>query len=120
MRQHLVAHSWPKRRLEDWLNHAALGWLSSQKTLQMRLFRGVRCLASWCPTRSVTPEVAGSSPVAPVQIPANWHIALSVQTPDRSRPHRLHLEATRSDLERAGGTRFQADSGRVQATTRAA
>ncbi len=33
----------------------------------MRLFRGVRRQASWCMTRPVTPEVAGSSPVAPVK-----------------------------------------------------
>ncbi len=38
----------------------------SRKYLQMTLFRGVRRRASLCPTRPVTPEVAGSSPVAPV------------------------------------------------------
>jgi hypothetical protein len=44
-----VAQSWPKRRLDDWLNHAAL-------------------------TRPVTPEVAGSSPVAPAsEVPAHGH-----------------------------------------------
>jgi hypothetical protein len=39
--------------------------------------------------RPVTPEVAGSSPVAPVTIPANRHVVLSVQTPNRRRLHRL-------------------------------
>jgi hypothetical protein len=38
----------------------------AKKDLQMRPFRGVRCQASLYPTRPVTPEVAGSSPVAPV------------------------------------------------------
>jgi DNA-binding CsgD family transcriptional regulator len=39
--------------------------------------------------RPVTPEVAGSSPVAPVKVPANRHVVLSVWTPDRTRLHRL-------------------------------
>jgi hypothetical protein len=39
----------------------------------------------------VTPEVAGSSPVAPVKIPANWHGVLSAQTPAWGRLHRLLL-----------------------------
>ena len=39
----------------------------SRKYLQTTLFRGVRRRASLCPTRPVTPEVAGSSPVAPVK-----------------------------------------------------
>jgi hypothetical protein len=33
----------------------------------MNTFRGVRRRASLCPTRPVTPEVAGSSPVAPAE-----------------------------------------------------
>src|SRR5919106_4786073 len=41
-RQHFVAHSWPKRRLEEWLNHAAPGDWAGKQVLQMRLFRGVR------------------------------------------------------------------------------
>jgi hypothetical protein len=41
------------------------------------------------PKRPVTPEVAGSSPVAPVEIPANRHVVLSVQTPGRSQLHTL-------------------------------
>jgi Bacterial protein of unknown function (DUF899) len=45
-------------------------------------FRGVRRRASWRPTRPVTPEVAGSSPVAPVKVAANQNVVLSVQTPD--------------------------------------
>jgi hypothetical protein len=50
--------------------------------------------------RPVTPEVAGSSPVAPIKIPANRHIALSVQTPEWSRLHRLFLGATRNGQKR--------------------
>src|SRR6266540_6468896 len=53
--------------------------------------------------RSVTPEVAGSSPVAPVKISANRQV-LSVQTPGRGRPHRPSPETTRSDPRRASGT----------------
>src|SRR5437867_5296266 len=34
----------------------------------MRLLRDVRRGASPCPTRPVTPEVAGSSPVAPAEV----------------------------------------------------
>jgi hypothetical protein len=65
-RQHLVAHSWPKRRLDDWLNHAVPSWLSSHKTLQMSPLAGTRRQTSSRPIRPVAPEVAGSSPVAPV------------------------------------------------------
>jgi hypothetical protein len=50
--------------------------------------------------RPVTPEVAGSSPVAPVKIPAKWHIVLSVQTPDRGRLHAPSIEATRNSSKR--------------------
>jgi hypothetical protein len=64
----LVAHSWPKRRSDDWLNHAKQGLRRSEKCLQTRPFRGVRRGASRCPTRPVTPEVAGSSPVAPIKL----------------------------------------------------
>ncbi len=42
----------------------------------MIMFRGARRRASLCPTRPVTPEVAGSSPVAPVfQSACNRHLA---------------------------------------------
>jgi hypothetical protein len=47
-------------------------------------FGVVRRWLSSRPIRPVTPEVAGSSPVAPAKAPANWHNALSVQTPDWS------------------------------------
>ena len=69
-RQHLVAHSWPKRRLDDWLNHAVPRRLPSHKALQMIPFAGTRRQTSSCPIRPVTPEVAGSSPVAPVALNA--------------------------------------------------
>ena len=60
-----LAHSWPKRRLDDWLNHAERPSPQDEKCLQMGPLRGVRRRASLCRTRPVTPEVAGSSPVAP-------------------------------------------------------
>src|SRR6266550_2149495 len=44
--------------------------------------------------RPVTPEVAGSSPVAPVKVPANWAILLSAQTPTRGQLHTLSTEST--------------------------
>ncbi len=65
-----MARSWPKRRSEDWLNHAESGRAQAQKFLQMLPFCDVRRCASSSPTRPVTPEVAGSSPVAPVPVQA--------------------------------------------------
>jgi hypothetical protein len=65
-RQDFVAHSWPKRRSDDWLNHAEPVRRRVEKYLQIGPFRGVRRRTSSRPTRPVTPEVAGSSPVAPV------------------------------------------------------
>jgi hypothetical protein len=62
-----VAHSWPKRRLDDWLNHAEWSKPPGKKGLQMTTFRDVCRRSSLCLTRPVTPEVAGSSPVAPVK-----------------------------------------------------
>ncbi len=46
LRQVFVAHSWPKRRLDDWLNHAERARHRSEKRVQMRLFGGVRRRAS--------------------------------------------------------------------------
>jgi hypothetical protein len=63
-RHNLVARSWPKRQFDDWLNHAEPRQRGREKCLQMRPFRDVRRRASFCPTRPVTPEVAGSPPPA--------------------------------------------------------
>jgi hypothetical protein len=52
--------SWPKRRLDDWLNHAKWRRPRDENYLQMSPFRGVRRWVSSCPNRPVTPEVAGS------------------------------------------------------------
>jgi hypothetical protein len=49
-----------------------------EKHLQMRPFRDVRRRASSCPTRPVTPEVAGSSPVAPAEAPWGDRLAWPV------------------------------------------
>jgi hypothetical protein len=84
LRQVLVAHSWPKRRLDDWLNHAERSGLRDEKCLQMPPFGVDRRRASLFLTRPVTPEVAGSSPVAPVKAPVNRHVTLSAETPDLS------------------------------------
>jgi len=62
-----VAHSWPKRRLDDWVNHAEQGGVEGEKHLQMSVFGDERRRVLWHPIRPVTPEVAGSSPVAPVK-----------------------------------------------------
>jgi hypothetical protein len=51
-----------------------------KKGLQMSLFKDVRRRASLCPTRPVTPEVAGSSPVAPAKVPANRRLLLPTET----------------------------------------
>src|SRR5207253_174524 len=64
-RQDFVAHSWPKRRFDDWLNHAQRRRRRREKYLQMTPVGDDRCRAARCPIRPVTPEVAGSSPVAP-------------------------------------------------------
>ncbi len=66
LRRVSVVRSWPKRRSDDWLNHAERWRPAGKQHLQMRLFRDVHRRASPYPTRPVTPEVAGSSPVAPV------------------------------------------------------
>jgi hypothetical protein len=74
--------------------------------------------------RPVTPEVAGSSPVAPVKIPANRQVVLSVQTPDRRQLHRPFRSKTRNGQKTARnqspGCRVQADSGRVETVRQAA
>jgi hypothetical protein len=58
-RQVSVAHSWPKRRLDDPLNHAVRRTPEGGKYLQMRPFRGVRRQSSVSLTRPVTPEGRG-------------------------------------------------------------
>jgi len=73
-----VAHSWLKRRFEDWLNCAERSPPRDKRRLQMNSFRDVRRVSSSYPTRPVTPEVAGSSPVAPVsEPPGNGRFSLA-------------------------------------------
>jgi hypothetical protein len=48
----------------------------------------------------VTPEVAGSSPVAPAKVPANRHVVLSDLTPDRRRLHGLFSKRCRKRQKR--------------------
>ena len=55
--------------------------------------------------RRVTPEVAGSSPVAPVKLPANRHIALSVQTRESDRLHKRAFEAGRNGQQKGAKLR---------------
>jgi hypothetical protein len=45
-RRDFVARSWPKRRLDDWLNHAEARRRERERCLQMRPFRDVRRRAS--------------------------------------------------------------------------
>src|SRR6266568_9642968 len=52
------------------------------------------------PSRPVTPEVAGSSPVAPVKIPANQDIVLPVQTPTLARLHKRAFARPRNPQKR--------------------
>jgi hypothetical protein len=96
-----VAHSWPKRRLDDWLNQAEASRPPRGKRLQMSLFGGVRRRPSYCLNRPVTPEVAGSSPVAPAKVPANRQVVLSQQTPDLRRLHRPFRGKTRNGQKTA-------------------
>src|SRR5437667_4316392 len=73
-----------QRRSDDWLNHAERSQPRSEKRLQITSFRRVRHRASLCPTRAVTPEVAGSSPVAPAsKFPCKQEFLLSLTTPER-------------------------------------
>jgi hypothetical protein len=75
-------------------------------------------------TRPVTPEVAGSSPVAPRKNPCK--VACCVVRLDAKSAPTTHnfLDATRKRPKTAryavAGRRFQADSGRVQLTAKAA
>ena len=48
----------------------------------------------------VTPEAAGSSPVAPVKVPANRQLVLSVRTANLTRLHRLFRCETRNARKR--------------------
>jgi hypothetical protein len=69
-----VAHSWAKRRFKDLRNQAAWAQLQGEKALQMREIEEVYRQTSLYLKRPVTPEVAGSSPVAPAQeVPGNRH-----------------------------------------------
>jgi hypothetical protein len=60
-----LVHTWSKRRLNEWLNHAAQMWIRTQKAQQIGRFTLARRPLTTRPIRPVTPEVAGSSPVAP-------------------------------------------------------
>jgi hypothetical protein len=55
-----------------------------------------------CHDRPVTPEVAGSSPVAPVKVPANRHIVLPCLTPGRRRLHTRFSKRRRNSGKRRG------------------
>jgi hypothetical protein len=57
----LVAQTSIRRLAQPWRSRLT----GAQNYLQMEPFRGVHPQASWHLTRPVTPEVAGSSPVAP-------------------------------------------------------
>src|SRR6266536_3859172 len=78
----LISHLWPKRRLKDPRNHVERRPLQSEDALQTTPFRRDRAWPSSHPTRPVTPEVAGSSPVAPVLLKYLQisRFVLSVQT----------------------------------------
>ncbi len=68
--------------------------------------------------RSVTPEVAGSSLVALVKVPAKWHVVLSVQTQDRGRPHsfrQVTSKTVKTGRKPIRGWRFQAEFARADA-----
>ena len=61
-----MAHSWPERQEDDRRSHAACRAFERETALQMKAFVTVRRRPWLSLTRPVTPEVAGSSPVAPV------------------------------------------------------
>jgi hypothetical protein len=90
-RQDSVAHSWPKRRLGDWLNHAERERPRGEKCLQMTPFGDDRPHVSLCLTRPVTPEVAGADWAAPTRkaVPASPARPLLIRQPNRNKPFRL-------------------------------
>jgi hypothetical protein len=72
------------------------------------------------PCRPVTPEVAGSSPVAPVKVPAKWHVVLAVLAPGLGRPHTPFRAEARRRAKRTN-TRVRAQEfTRIQRELRAA
>jgi hypothetical protein len=73
---------------------------SARKCLLQPVIQGRSGPYRFSPYRSVTPEVAGSSPVAPAKVPANRHVVLSGQTPDSGRPHRLFSTKARNTRKR--------------------
>ena len=97
--------SWPTRGPNvNWtiglpMRYRAVG---TEKALQTTSFREARRQASWGPTRPVTPEVAGSSPVAPVPNLLQTAIfvaclgAIDRRLSDRSRAHPAPESRTRS------------------------
>jgi hypothetical protein len=68
-----------------------------------------RCLVWDRPLRPVTPEVAGSSPVAPVKIPANQHVVLSDLTAAWRRLHTL-FSSRRRNGQRPPETQSRGDA----------
>ncbi len=62
---------------------------SARKCLLKPVIPGRSRLCRSSPYRPVTPEVAGSSPVAPVKVLANRRIVLSEKTSDPGRLHRF-------------------------------
>jgi hypothetical protein len=69
--------------------------------------------------RPVTPEVAGSSPVAPVKLPANGSIVLSGKAQRSTRLHKTRVRAgpnrPKTGRKRVRAPRRQAVCGRVEA-----
>ena len=92
----------PTTRLLHRLCRAAAGRSRSQPVLSVRkcllqpVIRGGRRPWRLRPCRPVTPEVAGSSPVARAKLPANGHVLLSAQRPDRGQLHTRSIEPTRT------------------------
>ena len=70
------------------------------KCLLQPVIQGGSRLCRLSSYRPVTPEVAGSSPVAPAKVPANRHVVLSDLTPKRRRLHGLFSKRRRKRRKR--------------------
>jgi hypothetical protein len=79
---------------------------STRKCLLQPVIPGRSRLYRSRPYRPVTPEVAGSSPVAPIKLPANRDVVLSVQTPSTRTGWRVAFgRAHLRDVDRRNGGR---------------
>src|SRR5216117_1247305 len=87
----LGQHTGSKRLKATCCRHPDSGLRRRKGRINRVTARQALSMSRWS-KRPVTPEVAGSSPVAPVKSPAKRHDVLSIQTPDLGRLHKRAFE----------------------------